>query len=95
MSTEDVVLAFLDRIKRVGLDAEKGGNLHVCCNEIDRIITDASVAFSVNGRAYALEALHDLFKKLLWESRTGNTPYRHVMYYSIEHIKLKSDELHS
>ncbi|WP_313508322.1 hypothetical protein [Kosakonia sacchari] len=95
MSTDDMVLAFVDRIKRVGLDAEKGENLHVCCDEIDKIISEANDAFSENGRAYALEALNDLFRKLLWDSRTGNTPYRHVMHYSIEHIKRKSDELTS
>lgn len=93
MSTEQMVLAFVDRIKRVGLDAEKGKNLHVCCNEIDEIITEASCSFSESGREHALEALNDLFRKLLWDSRTGNAPYRHVMIYSIEHVKLKSDEL--
>lgn len=92
MSTEHIVLAFAERIKRIGLDAEKGKNLHVCCNEIDNILAEASYALSESGRDHALEALNNLFRKLLWDSQIGNTPYRHVIIYSIEHIKLKIDE---
>lgn len=95
MSIDDVVLAYQEKIKNVGVDAEEGANLHICCNAIDRILAEASDFTSDEAKVRAAEILNKLFSKLLWDSRTGNRPYRHMMCYSIEHIKLKLEEMNT